>query len=227
MIGLALPNLFIFSEFSGAPAMKLQLALDTVDIGTALSIIEGTIDFIDIVEIGTPMIIEYGMESVRAVKARFPRLRLLADTKIMDAGAYEAKMAFDAGADIVTVMGLTHDETVSGAVESAKRARGEILVDMMCVKEMEARALELIGLGARYVCVHTAVDVQSRSDPYQDLLLVQRAVGSSNTAIAGGINIETIHRLLSYQPAIVIVGNGITGQADMSMAAAAIRKALS
>ena len=207
--------------------MKLQLALDTVDIKTALNIIGLTIQHIDIVEIGTPMIIEYGMEAIRTVKAKYPDLCVLADTKIMDAGAYEAKMAFDAGADIVTVMGVTHDETVVGAVESARNAGGEILVDMMCVHEMGSRAKELVTLGARYICVHTAVDIQSRSDPFQDLALVRKAVGSGNAAIAGGVSLQTVNRLLPYRPAIVIVGGAITGQVDMGLAASTIKKALS
>jgi len=206
--------------------MKLQLALDTVDVQTALTIIGKTIESIDIVEIGTPMIIEYGMEPVRAVKAKFPKLCVLADVKIMDAGAYEAKMAFDAGADIVTVMGFTHDETIVGAVESAKKAGGEILVDMMCVSDMAARAKQIVKLGARYVCVHTAVDVQATSNPYEELAVVQRAVGSSYAALAGGISITTVEKVLPYKPEIVIVGGGITSQPDIAAAAAAIRKVL-
>ncbi len=206
--------------------MKLQLSLDTVDIQTALRIIEKTVESINIVEIGTPMIIEYGMEPVRAVKARFPGLCVLADTKIMDAGAYEAKMAFDAGADIVSVMGFSHDETIAGAVESAKKAGGEILADMMCVPDMAARAKRIVELGARYVCVHTAVDVQSTSDPYEELVVVQKAVGSAHAAIAGGISVKSVGKVLPYKPEIVIVGGGITSQPDIAAAAAAIRKAL-
>ena len=45
------------------------------------------------------------MEPVRRIKERFPCLEVLCDTKIMDAGAYEARLAFEAGADYVTVLG--------------------------------------------------------------------------------------------------------------------------
>jgi len=41
---------------------------------------------------------------VREFKARFPGLQVFADTKIMDAGEYEASSAFAAGADYATVL---------------------------------------------------------------------------------------------------------------------------
>lgn len=53
---------------------------------------------------------------------------MLADLKIMDAGEHEASLAFAAGADIVTVLGLSADSTVSGAVAAARAAGGGRLV---------------------------------------------------------------------------------------------------
>ena len=206
--------------------MKLQLALDTVNIQDALGIIEETIEFIDIVEIGTPMIIRYGIEPVLAVKRQFPLLQVLADLKIMDAGEYEANIAFEAGADIVTVMGVSHDETIIGTIKSARSAGKKILVDMMCVKDMDDRSKKLVGYGANYICVHTATDVQASESPYQDLVVVHDAVGFEHCAIAGGITLDTVGQLHEYKPGIVIVGGGITGQLKKGDAAAAIRKAL-
>lgn len=57
--------------------------------------------------------IEEGLAAVRHLKARYPQQRVLADLKIMDAGEHEAQLAFSAGADIVTVLGLAADSTVS------------------------------------------------------------------------------------------------------------------
>lgn len=51
---------------------------------------------IDIIEIGTPMIIEYSMSAVRAFRKAFPEKEILADAKIMDAGEYEADQCFAA-----------------------------------------------------------------------------------------------------------------------------------
>jgi len=65
---------------------KLQLALDFVELEEALGLLEKVHSFVDIVEIGTPTIIRYGVEAVRRVKQSFPQKLVLADLKIMDAG---------------------------------------------------------------------------------------------------------------------------------------------
>ncbi len=79
--------------------MKLQLALDDITLEDALSLVRTVRDYIDIIEIGTPFVIEYGMEAVRVMKKEFPEKEILADLKIMDAGDYEAEEALKAGAD--------------------------------------------------------------------------------------------------------------------------------
>lgn len=40
----------------------------------------------------------------------------------MDAGAYEARLAFDAGADIVTVLAVTDDLTIQDCMEEARKS---------------------------------------------------------------------------------------------------------
>ncbi|VTO12876.1 putative hexulose 6 phosphate synthase [Klebsiella variicola] len=46
---------------------------------------------------------------------------MLADLKIMDAGYYESEMAFKAGADYATVLGVTDILTVKGCVDIANK----------------------------------------------------------------------------------------------------------
>lgn len=66
--------------------MKLQLALDDITLDDALALLDRVQGDVDVAEVGTPMVIEYGMEPVRRIKERFPQLEVLADLKIMDAG---------------------------------------------------------------------------------------------------------------------------------------------
>lgn len=206
--------------------MNLQLALDTCNTEDALKIIGELESHIDIVEIGTPMIMAYGMEPVRRIINSYPNIRIVADMKIMDAGEFEADIAFNAGASIVSIMGLTNNETIKGAVKSAKKLNRKILADMMCVANLEERAKELVELGVNYICVHTAHDIQGTQSPFDSLARVQRSVGSERCAVAGGINEQTVSKIIKYNPEIVIVGNGITGEEHKLIAAKKIRDIL-
>lgn len=65
--------------------------------------------------------INEGLRAVKEIKAEFPSLKVLADLKIMDAGRYEVMKASEAGADIITVLGVSDDSTIRGAVEEARK----------------------------------------------------------------------------------------------------------
>ena len=69
--------------------MKLQAALDTLTLDECIKLLEQTQGSIDVVEVGTPFVIEQGMVPVRTFKEKFPNIEVLADAKIMDAGKYE------------------------------------------------------------------------------------------------------------------------------------------
>lgn len=169
--------------------MKLQLALDLVDIAGAKEIVSEVAEFIDVVEIGTPIVINEGLHAVKAIKEAFPALTVLADLKIMDAGGYEVMKAVEAGADIVTVLGVSDDSTIKGAVEEAKKTNKEILVDLINVKDIKARAAEVDALGVDYVCVHSGYDHQAEGkNSFADLHAIKSVVKRAKTAIAGGLS---------------------------------------
>lgn len=51
--------------------MELQLALDLVNIEEAKVLVKEVESFIDIVEIGTPIVINEGLHAVKAIKEAF------------------------------------------------------------------------------------------------------------------------------------------------------------
>ena len=49
----------------------------------------------------------------------------------MDAGLLEAQMGFDAGADIVSVLGLASKKTLTSVKQTADQNGGKVMVDMI------------------------------------------------------------------------------------------------
>lgn len=205
--------------------MKLQLALDLVNIPQAIELVKEVKDHIDIVELGTPVINKEGLKAVEEMKAAFPELEVLADVKIMDAAGHEVAQASNAGADIVTILGQAEDASIKGAVEEAKKQGKKILVDMIAVKDIKTRAAELDEMGADYICVHTGYDLQAEGkDSFEDLRTIKSVVKNSKIAIAGGIKLETISEVIKEQPDLIVVGGGITSKDDKKSEAAKIQK---
>ncbi|KHF40174.1 3-hexulose-6-phosphate synthase [Halalkalibacter okhensis] len=205
--------------------MKLQLALDLVNIPEAIELINEVQDFVDVVEIGTPVVINEGLKAVKEVKEAFPQLTVLADLKIMDAAGYEVMKASEAGADIITILGAAEDESIKGAVLEAKKHGKQILVDMIAVKDKKARAIELDELGVDYICVHTGYDLQAvGQNSFEDLRTIKSVVKNAKTAIAGGIKLESLPEVIKAQPDLIIVGGGITGKENKKSAAEQMQK---
>ncbi|KKB73049.1 MULTISPECIES: 3-hexulose-6-phosphate synthase [Bacillus] len=205
--------------------MELQLALDLVNIPEAIKVVKEVEEYIDIVEIGTPVVINEGLRAVKEVKDAFPNLKVLADLKIMDAAGYEVMKASEAGADIITILGAAEDMSIKGAVEEAKAQGKEILVDMIGIKDIKARAKELDEFGVDYICVHTGYDLQAiGQNSFEDLMTIKNVVKNSKTAIAGGIKLDTLPAVVKLNPDLIIVGGGIANQDDKAAAAAEMKQ---
>ena len=205
--------------------MKLQLALDLVDIPGAIEVVKQVESYVDVVEIGTPIIINEGLHAVKALKEAFPNLTVLADLKIMDAGGYEVMKASEAGADIVTILGVAEDASIQGAVAEARKQGKQILVDMIAVKNLAERAAQVDALGVDYICVHTGYDLQvAGQNSFEDLRTIKSVVKNAKVAVAGGIKLDTLPEVIAAGPDLIIVGGGITGHADIQAAAAQMQQ---
>ena len=209
--------------------MQLQLALDTPDAGSIRRLLDRTAFGVDIIELGTPLLIRYGIGIISEIKGDFPGKRILADLKIVDAGATESSLAFDAGADIVTVLGTAHQATLEEAGEQAKRTGGQIMADLIAVPDLDtavrlARTLDAAGMD--YICLHTAFDIQEQKGSNLDLKGIDRVgavIRRAGLAVAGGLNPQAVERLVCYDPDIVIVGGYITQHEDPGRAVRQIR----
>ncbi|RSD27017.1 3-hexulose-6-phosphate synthase [Mesobacillus subterraneus] len=194
--------------------MKIQLALDRLTKEQCFSILEKTADNIEWIEIGTGVIKEYGMEIVREINEAYPHNTVVADMKTCDAGRHEAKQAFEAGADIITVMAFSHNKTVAETLEVAQQYGKRIMIDLLGVTDRE-RVRELHELGVDLFCLHVGKDMQKEgalADP--SLYHLVDGLDNIEVAIAGGISDKTIGSLKNSVVDIAIVGSAITGSSD-------------
>ena len=205
--------------------MQLQLALDVLHTDKALKLAELACEFVDLLEVGTPLLKHEGIAVVKAMRRRFPERRIVVDAKTMDAGACEADFCFAAGADMVTVLGVAGRATIDAVVSSAVRHGGKVMVDLIGVSNKERLAEETRELGVDYVIVHTGLDQQlAGSSVFTELdSFVKRRVRVP-FAVAGGVTPDGMSALAAYQPDIVIVGAAITGADEPAQAAREMKR---
>ena len=178
--------------------MKLQLALDEMNLVDALRFADKVAEHVDIIEVGTPFVMDEGMRGVREFHRFFPDKEILADLKIMDGGYLEASYAYEAGAAYATILGVSDNLTIEGALKAARDYERKLVVDQQAAGR----------------------------EPIQDLEVMTANAKKSQIAVAGGINSKTIGKYVELKPDIVIVGSAI-GHADDPVAEAkAIQDAL-
>jgi len=195
--------------------MELQLAIDLLNKEDAAELANKVKDYVDIVEIGTPIVINEGLPAVQHLNDNVDGVKVLADLKIMDAADYEVSQAVKFGADIVTILGVAEDASIKAAVDEAHKHNKQLLVDMIAVQDLEKRAKDLDDLGADYIAVHTGYDLQAEGQsPLESLRKVKSVISNSKVAVAGGIKPDTIKDIVAENPDLIIVGGGIANADD-------------
>ena len=203
--------------------MKLQIALDLLSVDDALTLLGKVSQYVDIIELGTPLIKQEGLSAVTKIKAAYPDKIVFADMKTMDAGELEADMAFKAGADLMTVLGAAGDSTIRGAVAAGKKHGKGVVADIIGVEDKPKRVKELAALGVAFVELHAGLDEQAQSGySFENLLAAGKGAGIP-FSIAGGVNASRIVSVEDAGAAIAVAGAAIYGASDPAEAAKTLR----
>jgi 3-hexulose-6-phosphate synthase len=174
----------------------------------------------DIIEIGTTVIKEFGMKELSEL--RLSKSQLLFDTKTNEEGDFEFEKAFDAGADIATVMGAI-DETqldlVYGITQSENR---EMLIDLLNLDDGQISKLTKFDKAIFGLHNLPGVDaVQAVSSLSTSFPQINRI------AVAGGVTMNSAIKLREQNIAeIVIVGGAILKAENITKAAKEFKEVL-
>jgi 3-hexulose-6-phosphate synthase len=205
----------------------VQISLDLTSIPEALDTAAMALRAgVDWLEAGTPLIIAEGMNGVRALRAAFPEVPIVADLKTMDGGWLEAEMMAKAGATHVVVMERAHPETIKVVVKAGKDFGVKVMGDNLAAEDMVAAARRLEDLGCDYVIHHVGYDERrglaaagkAWPSPLDQLREVVAAVKVPVQAV-GGLSVEQAIRTPEYGAPLVVLGAPLTIDANAFKAA--------
>ncbi|RGZ01594.1 3-hexulose-6-phosphate synthase [Clostridium sp. AM58-1XD] len=209
--------------------MKLQITLDILDLEEALAYLDQIAPYADIVEVGTPLSLMYGMKAVQKVKERHPELLVLDDIKLCDGGRRSSRACLSGGADMITILGISDSATIRAGIEEAEKLGKQAVVDMIHAENLTEKIRQADELGAHVIGVHVGVDSQAHGEsPLEALKTARETVRHAKISVAGGLkNDEFMDQILLYKPDILVVGNGIRMAENPVEAAKGIRERMS
>jgi 3-hexulose-6-phosphate synthase len=205
---------------------KLQVAIDLLTTEEALALAAKVAPYVDIIELGTPLIKNMGSAVITAMKNAHPDKLVFADLKTADAGELEADIAFKAGADLVTVMGAAGNATIIGAVKAAKAHNKGVVVDTIGYPDRVKRAQEVTELGVEFVELHAGLDEQWTAGYSIQVLIDEAARVGVPVSVAGGVNLDNVAAVVKAGAIVVVAGAAIYGAEDPAAAAKALREAI-
>jgi len=208
----------------------IQLALDYFDLAPALAMAQIVHKDVDILEIGTPLSKGGGMLAVKTIREMCPDNLILADIKSPDVGGGEAKMAFDAGADWMTVLGAAPLDTIKLALEEARSRPGkEMFIELTGIRDIMARATEWRSIGIERMVYHRGWDEGnlSRSWDEHDLATIQELTRMGfKISVAGGLGLDMIPFFRGIDISVFIIGRAIRETPDPAATARKFRAAI-
>lgn len=206
--------------------MILQAAIDRVSCERAAEIIRLTDGQADLIEVGTSLIKDFGLQgSVGVLKKQFPSQKLLADIKTCDEGAYEFQKSYEAGADVATVMGFSSAATIRACADTARAFKRDYMIDLLEVPD-EKLLILLKEFPDAIFAIHLPADLAGEGLEALVRHMTDRMGKSVRIAAAGGVKLDSIPLLKECGVEIGIVGSGITKAPDIKAATAAFSAAM-
>lgn len=207
----------------------LQIAMDYISLPKALAMAVLVAPEVDIIEIGTPLCKAAGLDAIRSMREICPDKLILADFKAPDVGGLEATMAFDAGADMMTVIGGAALATVEQAFAVARNRGKEMLMELTGVRDIIARATEWRRIGVDRIVYHREWDAQSAGREWteDDKQIMRQLIDMGyKLTVTGGMTMELLPFFSDLPISVLICGRGIREAADPRAAAHQMRLAL-
>lgn len=195
--------------------MKLQISFNLIDLDKAVQIASDNVNDIDIIEIGTVLIYQYGIEAIKRFKAEFPEKTILADTKIVHRGKDVAELCAQAGADWITVMAGAPANTIHSTTTTAHNLNMKVMLDLIDASSIGQSALEAKNLG-----VDALLFNQSYNDTDALIFLDKWDMIKGNTSlpifVSGAIDRTNIDKIIALRPDTIIIGSTIINEESNS-----------
>ncbi|MEY0289626.1 MULTISPECIES: 3-keto-L-gulonate-6-phosphate decarboxylase UlaD [Providencia] len=191
----------------------IQIALDQTNLPAALEVAENVHTFVDIIEVGTILAFADGMNAVSTLRQKYPNHILVCDMKTTDGGAILSRMAFEAGADWITVSAAAHIATIAACKKVADEFNREIQIEIYGNWTFED-AKNWVDLGISQAIYHRPRDAELAGIGWtnEDIEKMRKLSDLGlELSITGGIVPEDIHLFNGIKAKAFIAGRALVG----------------
>lgn len=206
----------------------LQVALDTLDLNTALKTTRVVQDVVDVIEVGTILCLAEGLSAVRTIKTLYPEKIILADVRVVEAGAIIAKMVFDAGADWISVVSSANTNTLKAVAEEAFARGGDVQVELQDGWSLD-QTEEWKALSIKQLTFHRSRDAEKAGQNWDEKSIntIRQLAGMGfQVSVTGKLAVEDIALFAGIPVYVFVSGRAIRDAANPRAAATEFLQAI-
>ena len=189
--------------------MKLQISFDMPNLENALQSAEKIEQFADILEIGSPLIYQEGIQAIKAFRDKFPNKEIFADIKLVDRVEKIITNFSKVGANYISILAGTSNSNIQNSSKVAHSSKSKIALDLVDSYSIGQSAMDAKALDVDVIIFHGPRESTQLTDILEQW---QNVRGNTELPIfvAGGINRNNIEQVITLKPQGVIVGATIT-----------------
>ncbi len=192
----------------------IQIALDQTCLDDAIAVAEKVQSYVDVIEVGTILAFAEGMNAVKTLRSQYPDHILVCDMKTTDGGAILSKMAFEAGADWITVSAAALIATIEVCKKVADEFNGEIQIEIYGNWTMDD-AKRWVELGITQAIYHRSRDAELAGIGWTDNDIEKMRQLSEiglELSITGGIVLKELYLFEGIKAKTFIAGRALAGE---------------
>ena len=206
----------------------LQVALDHLDIPSALEATRSLADEVDVLEMGTILCYAEGSKAVGILRALYPEKLIVADLKAADAGGTVAEIVFSQGANWMTVICNAPYATMEAALEVARKYNGDLQIELYGDWSFE-HAKKWREIGLTQAIYHRGRDAGLAGQQWgeEDLNKIRTLADMGfEVSVTGGLYAKDLGIFAGIPVKCFIAGRGLYGADDPAQSARDFKDAI-
>ena len=206
----------------------LQVALDNLDMPSALEATRALADEVDVLEVGTILCYAEGAKTVSVLRALYPDKTIVADLKAADAGETVAEIVFSRGTNWMTVICCAPYATMEAALKVAKKYDGDVQIELYGDWTFE-QAQKWREIGLTQAIYHRGRDAAFAGQQWgeEDLTKIRKLTDMGfEVSVTGGLYAKDLDIFKGIPVKSFIAGRGLYAADDPAQAAREFKEAI-
>jgi 3-hexulose-6-phosphate synthase len=208
----------ILKNYKRRKKMKLHFTYNLPSLSQAIKLAKETVDFADILGIGSLLLLENGITAIKDFKKQFPNKDIFVESNIIEKTQEAITLMADSGASYISILAGTPNSSIKRGIETAKSLGVKIALNLIDSPSLGQSAMDAKMMGVNFLILNRIPGIKDTSEIESEFHDV-RANSSLPIFITGSIDQKNLPSISALKPYGVMIGTAITKSSNPAQVA--------